>query len=93
MEVLSFKLSVSSGNRIRLHSASPRPSSSAGDERYGCIEPVFAPAAAGSSVPKHGRRARFEFFEALQNHRIMRRGYRVFLKALEREKVRNFTVK
>jgi hypothetical protein len=93
MEVLSFKLPVLGGNRVRLRSISPRPSSPMQDERYSRPKSMLAPVAGGSGALKRGHRARFEFFEALQNRRAMRHGYRVFLQALEREKVRQFTVK
>ena len=93
MEVLNFKLPASSANRIRLHSISPRPASLGKNERSGCVESMLASAISASGALKRRQRSHFEFLEALQNYRAMRHGYRVFIRALEREKVRTFTVK
>jgi len=54
---------------------------------------MLASAISASGALKRRQRSHFEFLEALQNYRAMRHGYRVFIRALEREKVRTFTVK
>ena len=93
MEVLSFKLPVMGGNRIKLRATSRHTSSPRENERYGRIETMLARVAGESSAQKRGLHAHFEFLEALQSYRAKRRGYRVFVQALEKAKVRQFTVK
>lgn len=93
MEVLNFKLPASGASGIRLHSTPPRSSFPRERDNSAFAESMFAPVAGGSGALKRQHRAHFKFLEALQNYRATRHGYRVFVRALEREKVRAFTVK
>ena len=96
MELLSFKLPVFDGNRIRLRSASPCPSSQ--DKSAGCGRPGFRSSqAAGETfnlnTQQRGHREYFKFLKTLQERRTLRHGSGVFLQAVERAKDRYFTLK
>jgi hypothetical protein len=86
MEVLSFKLPVSGGSRIRLRTGSSGTSFIKKSETAGRAEAINARAGNGGGALKRDYRVRFEFAESLQRRRTFRRGPGLFLQAAARAK-------
>jgi hypothetical protein len=96
MEVLSFKLSVSSGDRFSLRSTSPHSSSRVTSERFNGMDPVVSQASdevTGWKLPKQGRHFRFDFVEALQNRGAIWPRASLFREARAMVNFRKFTTK